>query len=224
MAQAVVSACAFVIVSLVAARLEGRRVVQRLGLGADRSTGVGLAAAISGMVGLSLACGAATDLLGVRGSSGVMQAIAQELRSPTAARFSAAVFAIGLAPGLAEETLFRGLLQRRLVAAWGRVPGIAGASIAFGLIHGEPVQGTVAVVAGLFLGWTAERLRGIRGAMVAHAVNNALFVALAAVHAAGSPARGILAASAAAGAVVCVASIAVLSSRLALRPVPEPPP
>jgi membrane protease YdiL (CAAX protease family) len=217
MAQAAASAGVFALVAWAGARIESADVVGRLRIGAARSSTLGVAAAIAGMVGLSIACGATSELLGVRGR-GVMEAIARELRAPTATRFVVAVFALGLAPGLAEEALFRGLLQGRMVAAWGRVPGIVGASLAFGLIHGELVQGTVAFLAGLFLGWTAERLGGIRPTMLAHAVNNALFVALAAVHSTDVPSPRVQAAAAVAGAALWLASTVALSSPFALRP------
>jgi membrane protease YdiL (CAAX protease family) len=217
MAQATVSACVFAFVAVAAARIDGPGVIERLRLGAPRGSALGTAAAVSGMIGLSFACGAASELLGVRGG-GVMESIAHEMRAPSPGRFLLGVVTIGVAPGLAEEALFRGLLQGRLVAAWGRAPGVVGASVAFGLIHGEAVQGTLAFVAGLFLGWTVERLGGVRPTMVAHAVNNALFVSLAAVHSTDSPSRAVQVAATIGGAIVWAGSTALLASRLALRP------
>jgi membrane protease YdiL (CAAX protease family) len=176
-------------VALVTARFQGRPIVARLRLGPTRASPLGTVAAIAGMVGLSVACGAASELLGVRGT-GVMDTMASALRAPSSGRFVAALLAIGVAPGVAEETFFRGSMQTRLVASWGRWPGIVATAAAFGLIHLDLVQGSVAFVAGLYLGWIVERLGGIRPTIAAHIANNALFVTLAALGAGGDPGSG----------------------------------
>jgi membrane protease YdiL (CAAX protease family) len=198
-------------VALVAARMQGAAVVARLRLGPTRASPLGAAAATAGMVGLSVACGAATELLGLRGS-GVMDTMAQALRGPSAGRFVAAVLTIGVAPGFAEEIFFRGSLQTRLVASWGRWPGIVAAAGAFGLIHLDLVQGSLAFVAGLYLGWIVERFGGVRPTIAAHVANNTLFVALAALGAGGEGSRLAEAAVVAAGGGVWLASIAWLRS------------
>lgn len=55
--------------------------------------------------------------------------------------------------GLAEEALFRGVLQTGLVAAWGTAPGIAVASALFGLAHPiSPIYGATAAGMGAILG------------------------------------------------------------------------
>ncbi len=205
-------------VAFVAAHLQGGAVASRLRLGPTRASPLGVLATVAGMLGLSFACGAAIGLAGVH-EGGTMDAIANALRAPGPGRFALAVGAIGVVPGIAEETFFRGLVQTRLVASWGRWPAIATTAAAFGLIHVDPIQATVAFVAGLFLGWCAERLGGIRPTVAAHAFNNGAFVALAAAGSAaaedgGSRARqvGVLAA----GVAVCLASIAVLRTSHAL--------
>jgi len=141
-----------------------------------------------------------------------MDALAVSLQDPSAGRFAAAVFAIGVAPGFAEETFFRGFLQTRLTASWGSWPAIVVTAAAFGLLHLDPVQGSLAFVAGLFLGWVVERLGGIRPSILAHVTNNAIFVALAAFGSTGqaSPAAQIVVI--AAGTCVCLGAIALLRS------------
>ena len=198
-------------VALVAARMQGPAVVARLRLGPTRASPLGAAAATAGMVGLSVACGAATELLGLRGS-GVTDTMAQALRGPSAGRFVAAVLTIGVAPGFAEETFFRGSLQTRLVASWGRWPGIVAAAGAFGLIHLDLVQGSLAFVAGLYLGWIVERFGGVRPTIAAHVANNTLFVALAALGAGGEGSRLVEATVVAAGGGVWLGSIVWLRS------------
>jgi membrane protease YdiL (CAAX protease family) len=215
-AQAVSSAAVLAGVAAFVARREGHGVAAGLRLGPARGSAAGFAAAIAGMIGLSLACGAATDLVGApRGA--VMDGIAQAMKAPSPGAFVLAVVAIGAAPGVAEEAFFRGWMQRRLAESWGPGAGVVGASLAFGLIHVDPVHATLAFVAGLFLGWVAQRLGGIRPTMWAHGINNAMFVALASLHGPDATSRAAPTAVLAAGALVCAASVAVLSSRFALR-------
>lgn len=215
-AQAASSAAVLAGVAALAARREGRGVATGLRLGPTRASALGFAAAIAGMIGLSLTCGAATDLIGARRGA-VMEGIAQSMKAQGTGAFVLAVVAIGAAPGIAEEAFFRGWMQRRLAASWGPGAGVVGASLAFGLIHVDPVHATLAFVAGLFLGWVAERLGGIRPTMWAHGINNAMFVALASLPGTDATSRAAAIAMLAAGALVCVASVVLLSSRFALR-------
>lgn len=151
-----------------------------LRLGPTRARWPGLVAAMVGMVGLSLTCGALADLAGV-GSEGVMPQIARVLSDSSPFRMLLALLTIAVAPAVAEECFFRGLVQTRVAARWGRWPAIVVSAFAFGLFHVDPVQGSLAFVAGLFLGWLVERFGGIRPSIAAHAVNNAVFVVLAAL-------------------------------------------
>jgi membrane protease YdiL (CAAX protease family) len=198
-------------VALVTARLWGKPIAARLRVGPTRATRLGTASVVAGMVGLSVACGAASELAGVRGGS-VMDAMAQALQGPSAVRYVGALAAIGLAPGFAEEIFFRGLLQTRLVATWGRWPAIVASSIAFGLIHLDPVQGSLAIVAGLFLGWSVERFGGVRPSILAHVANNATFVTFASFGSAEQAPRAVEIAGVVVGGLVWVASIALLRS------------
>jgi len=72
-------------------------------------------------------------------------------------------------------------------------------------------------VAGLFLGWLAERFDGVRPSIAAHAINNALFVALASVGSGEVGSRRAQWIVLAAGAVVFSASTMLLRSRAAVR-------
>jgi uncharacterized protein len=217
MASALVSALVLFAVALVTSALLRKPPAAALRLGRTRASGLGVLAAATGMVGLSFACGAASDLLGVREGS-VMRVIARALVSPRPATFVIAIVALGLAPGVAEETFFRGLLQTRLAARWGRWPAIAATSVAFGLFHVDPVQGAVAFAAGLFLGWTVEHFGGVRPSIIAHGVNNAIFVALASLDPTETISRAADIAALAIGAATCAGSIALLRARAATRP------
>jgi membrane protease YdiL (CAAX protease family) len=201
-------------VALVAARLMGKPIGPRLRVGPSRASLLGFVGATTGMVGLSFACGSFTELLGVRGS-GVMDTMAEALQAPSAAGFFAAIAGIGIAPGLAEETFFRGLVQTRLVASWGRWPAIVATSAAFGLIHLDPVQGSLAFVAGLFLGWVVDRAGGVRPTIVAHVTNNAVFVTFASFGSSKESSRGAEIATMVIGVAAWVGSIALLRTRRA---------
>jgi membrane protease YdiL (CAAX protease family) len=203
------------IVTAIAVRWQGRELRARLRLAPTRASVAGLGAAVFGMAALSLACGAARDLLGLSGV-GTMAAIASALERPSPAKLVVGLVTIAITPAIAEEALFRGLLQTPLTVRWGRWPAIVVTALGFGLAHFDFVQGTVAFVAGLFLGWVVERFGGIRPAIAAHALNNAAFVLLASF---GSPGVGSRAENVlllAAGSLVSIGSIAVLRSHLAV--------
>jgi membrane protease YdiL (CAAX protease family) len=217
MAAAVVSATVLALDALVTARLLGGGIAARLRLGPTRATPVGLLAAVVGMAALSLATGAAADRLGVR-HEGTMEDIARALARSSPVQIALAIVTIAIAPGIAEELFFRGLMQTRLVARFGARAGILAASAAFGLMHMDPVQTPLAFVLGLFLGWVTERLGGVRASIAAHAVNNALFVAVASSGAhAGAGSHGGDVSSIVGGAAAWAGATLLLRSRFAVR-------
>jgi membrane protease YdiL (CAAX protease family) len=209
MAVAAVDAAVLLGVAFAAARWSGGPIVRTLRLGPTRVRARAFAGALGGLLGLSFACGSAVDLLGAHGG-GVMDILAGELHSLSLGSFVLALFAIAVAPAIAEETFFRGFMQNKLAAAWGRRTGLVVASAAFALIHLDPVQSAVAFFAGLFLGWAADRSGSIRPTMFAHAVNNALFIAIARFATGTTASRSTAAATLALGAAVCAGSIFVI--------------
>jgi membrane protease YdiL (CAAX protease family) len=120
--------------------------------------------------------------------------------------------AIGVAPGFAEETFFRGFLQTRLAASWGRWPAIVVSAGAFGLLHFDVVQGSVAFIGGLYLGAVADRFGGIRPSILAHVTNNAIFVTVAAFGDVETPSRAWHMGALFAGVVLWIAAVAALRS------------
>jgi membrane protease YdiL (CAAX protease family) len=214
---ALVSAVVLALVTLVTARLMGGGVASRLSAGPTRARPAGVAAAVVGLAGLSLACGSAAQLAGL-GKAGVTESIAQALRSSNPLRIALAVLCIGIAPAFAEEGFFRGLMQTRLRARWRRWPAIVVTALAFGAFHVDPVQGTEAFIAGIFFGWVVDRFGGIRPSIAAHAFNNAMFVVFASLAASDEPGTrlvtvGILVG----GLVVCAGAAALIRSRHAVR-------
>ena len=86
---------------------------------------------------------------------------------------------VSLVPGIAEEIFFRGLVQRSLTARLGAPLGIGLASLLFGAFHVDPPQAIGAAVLGVALGFIVWRTKSVVPAIVAHAANNALALALA---------------------------------------------
>jgi hypothetical protein len=89
----------------------------------------------------------------------------------------------------AEELLFRGFVQRGLEPAIGVLPAVCLAALAFGAAHADVVQGSAALVLGVYLGLLAHAADSIRASIAAHALNNAAAV-LEAATGLGPPARG----------------------------------
>jgi membrane protease YdiL (CAAX protease family) len=214
---ALVSSSVLLAVTFAAACRKGRPWLEKLRLGPSAATPFGMAPAAFGVVSLSIVCAAAIELLDLR-SGNVLDRMAAALERPTPARLAFSMVSIAVIPAIAEEAFFRGLLQTHISARWGRWPAIATSSLAFGAIHFDFVQGSVAAVVGLFLGWTADRLSSVRPAMAAHAVNNAAFVVLASRGHAdlewSRPANALLLGL---GSLCTLAAIAVLRSGAALR-------
>jgi membrane protease YdiL (CAAX protease family) len=77
---------------------------------------------------------------------------------------------IAIAP-LAEELLFRGLLQGSLERAIGRRPGILIAALGFGLLHGR-VRFIPVSLLGLLMGYMVMRPNSLPVGIVAHGINN----------------------------------------------------
>ncbi len=188
-------------------------------LGPSRASSIGRAAAVLGLVGLSAAGGAAIELLRAPGTLGLgpTDTFASALAGAAPSRLLLAFVTIGVAPAVTEEIFFRGLLQPLLTETWGRAPAIATTAAAFGMFHLDRAQGTVAFFAGLLLGWMVERLGSVRPAIAAHAINNAIFVAVAAVAPEWASAQRMQPWALACGAVVCVGAIAALGSGAAIR-------
>jgi membrane protease YdiL (CAAX protease family) len=209
---ALVNACVLLAVATVAGSMAGD-VRRALRLSPTRASAAGLTAGIVGLAGVSFATGTIGASLRIPGTE-TMSAIARALAEPKPMRLVLILLTIGLLPALAEEAFFRGFIQGTLVASLGRWPGIVLTALAFGLIHLNVVQGSEAFVAGIFLGWMTERFGGVRPAIAAHAFNNLLFVALAAIGMPEVVSRSAQVASVAVGTTCGIASIATLVSRV----------
>lgn len=85
-----------------------------------------------------------------------------------------ALLATVIAAPLAEEVIFRGLIQSRLNRAMPSWLAVVVSALLFGLCHGQAVWMVYAFLLGLFFGWIALRSKSILPTVIAHMVFNAI--------------------------------------------------
>lgn len=86
------------------------------------------------------------------------------------------VLMICVLPGLVEESLFRGYIQRRLLERWHPAWAIAASSVFFTAAHFDPVHVLAVVPLAVWLGVVAWRCGSVWPGMLCHAVQNAFAV------------------------------------------------
>jgi membrane protease YdiL (CAAX protease family) len=125
----------------------------------------------AGMLGLSLALGAAIGLFGLD-EQGNLAEINRALSSFSVEERLWLLPATALLPAIAEELFFRGLifgLGREVVGARG---ALWVSAVLFGAVHFDLVQSPAAMLMGLFLGWSLLRGGSLPAVIAAHFVNN----------------------------------------------------
>jgi len=152
----------------------------RLRLARARVRPGALLAMLIGVLALAQALESLTVVLGV-GSGWALQAIRQALAGASGGRLALAVLGIGLLAGFAEELFFRGFMQTRLREGWGPRTAIVVSALGFGLLHLDPVHGTLAFVLGLYLGCLTELTGSVVPAAMCHVVNDTISVLLTAL-------------------------------------------
>jgi uncharacterized protein len=128
---------------------------------------------------------------------------------------------VTLVPPVAEELLFRGYVQRRLLRRWSPWVGITVTSLLFAAVHLDPHLVAVALPLGLWLGWVAWRTGSVWPGVFCHAFVNFLWVAWRVGERLADWPSATSAASTAALAVVGVGCL-VLAVRAAARRLPLP--
>lgn len=78
-----------------------------------------------------------------------------------------------------EELLFRGYVFRGLSRSAGPGVAVGVSSLLFAGFHGDPLHAIAVLPMGLFLGWLRWRTGSIWPSMIAHGLNNAIWVGLA---------------------------------------------
>ena len=114
---------------------------------------------------------------------------------------------------LAEELVFRGIIQTRLLRAMPPWTAVVLQAALFGIIHGTPIQIVYALLLGLALGFLRSRTGSILPGFAAHAAFNAMNDPLGLLGGgAGSwYALAVMAAVCAAGCVLCRRGLAALA-------------
>lgn len=195
--------------------LAGTGLRRGLALGPPRLSAAELLALAAGFVCTSHALSVALSLAGLR-ETGTLAELDRIVAAAHGPSRGLALVAIGVAPALGEELLFRGLVQQRALPRLGRLGAVLASSLAFGVLHLDPVQSPAAFVLGLYLGAAALLGASVWAASLCHGANNALAVLVPqlalAVPAGSEPA--LAGALAAAGLLV----LALVARRLARRP------
>lgn len=88
-------------------------------------------------------------------------------------------FTVVVGAGFAEELLFRGYVQRRLLERWRAPSAILLPGIVFAAMHMSPVHSLGVFPLGLWMGFLAWRTGSVLPAILAHMANNALGVTVA---------------------------------------------
>lgn len=145
---------------------------ERLHWRPGRVRGVEVVLLTFGLLGLGHAVQALAEIAGLWG--GRLQAVNEAVAGMGPAGFAVLLLGGALGAGVAEELLFRGAVQTRLVERWGPLLGIFGAALLFGLAHMDPLHTPLAFLMGVLMGWAAWRSGTIVTGVIAHAVNNAL--------------------------------------------------
>jgi hypothetical protein len=168
------------VAALSAAYLSPTPLRRRLRLGRPALPWYGYPVVCVGTLALGVTFGVLIELLGF-GDHGVLKEFERAIAGMRGGLLVAAAAVIGLAPGFGEEFLFRGYIQTRLRQRWPRLLALVVTSLLFGLLHLDPVQSTMAVFLGLWLGEIADRTGSIWPAVIAHAFNNAAATVLSAL-------------------------------------------
>jgi membrane protease YdiL (CAAX protease family) len=86
--------------------------------------------------------------------------------------FLLTVLGVALMPALAEEFLFRGYVQSRLLRAWPAWGAILTSSVLFAAAHMDPIQSLGVLPIGIWMGIVAFRTNSLLPAIACHLVNN----------------------------------------------------
>jgi membrane protease YdiL (CAAX protease family) len=157
-----------------AALLPGRT-SERLGLRPGRLSPAQTLLMVLGTLGVSLALDGLLDLTQLKQHSSLSE-FEGLIDGARGRALLLVLLGFALAPGISEELLCRGLLQRAFVNRLGAAPGILLASAIFGALHIDPVHAIFAVPLGLYLGIACHLAGEIRTPIACHTVNNLVAV------------------------------------------------
>jgi membrane protease YdiL (CAAX protease family) len=169
---------AFLVVSLASAAMSPMGIKHRLQAGKSRLPIWGYLILPAGMFAIGMLSDAAVKILHIE-VGGTLQMLDKTFSELSGSQLALSLFIAAVAPGVAEELLFRGYIQSRLTARWGAIVSILISALLFGLAHFDKLQSPMTFVMGLYLGLIAYRSGSIRPTMWCHAINNGGAVLLA---------------------------------------------
>ena len=167
------------LVAVAGAMLSQRPVTERLGLEPARLRGGSIALLVLGTLALSFALDGVLEVMGWSEGTPLAEFEAH-LSQARGTDLMLALVAIGIAPGIAEELLCRGLVQRGLEPVIGRGGAVILGAALFGALHIDPVHAVLAGLLGLYLGAAALIAGSVRTAILCHTANNLVAVSLGA--------------------------------------------
>jgi len=144
---------------------------ERLGLGPSELRRGALVLLALGTLALSFSLDGIYRLIEPPNSGALFQ-FESELAGARGGRLAFALLSFALVPGIAEEILCRGLVQRGLQRRYGPIPAILLASLFFGALHLDPIHSALAAILGLYLGAIAYLAKSVRASMGCHVANN----------------------------------------------------
>jgi membrane protease YdiL (CAAX protease family) len=166
---------AFGAAALLAARFSPESAAWRLGLQRPALSGWAYPVLlVASLLPLVVGVGLSRALAAVVPPNPAGQQMYEQLTWPHALLF---VVFVTLVPPVAEELLFRGYVQRRLLRRWSPWVAIPVTSLLFAVVHLDPHLVVVAFPLGLWLGWVAWRTGSVWPAVCCHAFVNFLWSA-----------------------------------------------
>lgn len=158
------------------ARQHSVPVSDTLGLGAPKAAGLVLLVFLAGAFCDALLAWLSTHAPSL--SLGSLDRLGQAAESTGLSFWVMALSTAVVAP-VYEELLFRGYVFKGLSRSAGPGVAIGVSALLFAAFHGDPLHAIAVLPMGLFLGWLRWRTGSLWPSMVAHGLNNAVWVGLA---------------------------------------------
>lgn len=109
-------------------------------------------------------------------STGILESFKDWVSYSGPVSFLGLVLVLALLPGICEEALFRGFIQKGFERSYRPAKAIFWSGVLFGLMHVDPLQALGVLLMGFFLGFVAYRTNSLYPSVVAHGVNNAVAI------------------------------------------------
>lgn len=177
-AVGLLTSLAFVAAALAGALALPAPVVRTLGLSRPRAGSPSTALILAGQLGTSIVASAVVSATGgLEGSE--LERIDQTLGGASPEVMPLLGLGVALAPGIAEELLFRGLLLGALLKRAGTLTAISISTGLFALAHIDPAHAVGAGILGLYLAAVRVTTGSTPLCMLSHIANNGFAIFLA---------------------------------------------